>query len=85
MLYVLLGLSVIVGLVSLACWIYTVVVAFTNESAVIGIVCLCPIVALVMGFIKMNEWNHQKVMIVWAACIGINIVLQVIAGAAAVQ
>ncbi len=84
MLLAIAGLSAIVGLISLVCWIYTVVVAFTNETAVIGIVCLCPLVALIMGLVKMKEWNHEKVMMIWGACIGVNILLQVVVGALSV-
>ena len=64
MLYVVVALSALVGLVSLACWIYTVIVAFTKDTAVIGVVCLCPIVGLVMGFIKMKgSWCYIKLII----------------------
>jgi len=77
MLHVVLGLSLIVGLTSLACWIYTVVVAFQKDTAIIGVVCLCPLVALIMGFVKMKEWGHEKVMIVWGICFVINILLNI--------
>ena len=77
MLHVILGLSLIVGLTSLACWIYTVVVAFQKDTTIIGVVCLCPLVALIMGFVKMKEWGHEKVMIVWGICFVINILLNI--------
>ena len=78
MAFIIAGLSLIVGLVSLVCWIYTVVVAFQNEDAITGILCLCPLIGLVMGFIKMKEWGHEKVMTVWGICVLVNIILQVV-------
>jgi FtsH-binding integral membrane protein len=83
MIYVLMGLSLIVALASLGCWIYTVVVAFQNEDTIIGVVCLCPLIGFIMGFVKMKEWGHEKVMAVWGVCFAINLVLQVVAGALA--
>lgn len=66
MLIVLGGISLIVGLGSLVCWIYTVVVAFQNENPTVGVLCLCPLIGLIMGFVHMKDWGHDKVMIIWS-------------------
>lgn len=73
-----LGLSAIVGLVSLACWIWTIVTAFRHGEALIGILCICPLVGFIMGWVKSAEWAHQQVMMVWSGCVVINIVLNVV-------
>lgn len=76
-------LTIPVGLVSLACWIYTIVVAFQKGSVVLGIVSICPLVGFILGWVKNGEWGHQKVMIVWSICIVINLILNVLVAATA--
>ncbi|XAL98245.1 hypothetical protein OT109_11610 [Phycisphaeraceae bacterium D3-23] len=72
-------LSIPVSLVSLACWIYTIVVAFKKEEGpLFGILCICPLVGLILGWVKHAEWDHTKVMMVWTACVVINIILNVV-------
>ena len=75
----LLILSVLISLGSLACWIIVLVKAFQSGNVVLGIVCLCPLVAFIMGWVKSNEWNIQKVMLIWTvlvvASIGLNLAM----------
>ena len=75
----LLALSALVSLGSLACWIIVLVKAFQSGNIGLGIVCICPLVAFIMGWVKSNEWNLQKVMLVWTvlvvASIGLNLAM----------
>ena len=74
-------LTIPVGLVALACWIYTIVVAFQKGSVVLGVVSICPLVGFIIGWVKNKEWDHTKVMAVWSICIVINLILNVVVAA----
>ena len=71
------GFALIVGLVSLVCWIWTIVRAFQEGETASGILSICPLVGFIIGRINSGSWNHTKVMIVWSICIVINILLNV--------
>ncbi len=76
-------LSIPVSLVALVCWIMTIIVAFKKEEGpLFGILCICPLIGLILGWVKNKEWDHQKVMLVWTACVVINIILNIVVTAA---
>ncbi len=75
---IIVGLSAVCGLVSLGCWIFTIVRAFQSGDTVAGIVSICPLGAFILGWINAGKWNHMGVMAVWSICIVINIVLNVL-------
>ena len=81
----LLGLSIICGITSFVCWIWTVVTAFREGSGAEGILSICPLVGFILGWIHVGDWNHAKVMIPWSVCVVINIALQAAAGAMVAQ
>jgi hypothetical protein len=74
----LLPLVVLIGLVSLACWIYVLVKIFQSGDTLWGILGLCPLVAFIYGWVKVNELNVQKVMMVWSICVGLNLLMNVL-------
>ena len=76
------GLSLIVGIGSLVCWIMVIVKAFqSEESPLMGILCivLCGLGAFIIGWIKNAEWGITKIMMIWSALIVGSIVMQIIA------
>jgi hypothetical protein len=78
--------AAVCGIASLVCFILVVVKMFQKGETGIGIACivgifLCGIggiVAFVYGWIKSGEWQLQKIMLVWTACIVVNILLQIV-------
>jgi hypothetical protein len=74
--------SMIAGLGSLVCWILTLIKLFTEEGVLQGIIgIICGLYALIMGFVRMQQWAHQTVMIAWSICLVLSIVCNVIAAA----
>lgn len=66
------------GIGSLVCWIWTIVVAFKEgDGPLLGILSLCGIVGLIIGWMNASAWNHTKVMTAWTICIIVGIVAQV--------
>ena len=74
--------GMVAGLVSLVCWILTVVKAFQSGKTSNGILSICPLVGFILGWINVKDWNHQPVMLAWTVAILLNIVAQVLAGGA---
>ncbi len=68
-------LALVVGIVSLVCWIWTIVVLIKGGHTALGICGICPLVALIGGWLKATELNHTTVMLVWSVCVVLNIVL----------
>ena len=85
------GISIILGLIALVCYIMTVVKMFQNTDSALGIasavgfiVCgIGVLVAFIFGWIKVNDYENKTVMIVWTACIAFNLILSFAAGAMA--
>lgn len=73
-------IALIAGLVSLVCWIYNIVVAFQNNEVLLGILSICGIVGLIIGWVKVNEWGHRQVMNWWTIAIVVGIICNVIGG-----
>ena len=79
------GISVVVAIVSLCCYLYVIYQMFDKSESVIAIVCLVGIclfglgglVAFVYGWIKAREWEIVPVMATWTGCIALNLVLAV--------
>ena len=84
---ILMLLSGVLGLGSLACFIMVIVKMFQNDKTGIAIACLVgipacligPLVAFVYGWMKSTEWQIQTLMLVWTGCLLGGIVIQVIA------
>lgn len=85
MAFLLMALSIIVGLVSLGCFIMVLVQMFQHGETGIGVACIILIfcfgigglVAFVYGWIKSAEWGIKNIMMIWSACIGIGLLLNV--------
>lgn len=61
-------------IVSLVCWIKTLINIF-KENVGLGILGLiCGIFAYIYGWVKCKEYNNKKVMLVWTICVGILII-----------
>ncbi len=75
------GVSLIAGLGSLVCWIMTLIKLFTEEGVLQGIIgIVCGLYAFIMGFVRMQQWAHQTVMIAWSICMVLGIGCNIIAG-----
>jgi hypothetical protein len=80
------GISFVLGLVSLLCFLFVIYTMFNNAESVIGIVCvvgICllgigAIVAFVYGWIKAWDWEIVPVMGVWSGCIVLQIILAIL-------
>ena len=77
-------LQLIVGLVSLVCWILVLIKQFKNEGALHGILgIVCGLYALVKGWMNKDEWDVATVVYVWTGAIVVNIILNIVANAVA--
>jgi hypothetical protein len=77
---VLMLVSLVASLVSLVCWILTLIKMFQNEGVLQGILgIICGLYALILGFIRMRDWGHEMVMAAWTVAIVISIITNVIA------
>lgn len=65
------------GLASLACWIYTLVRLFQTGNTVLGVCGICPLVGFIAGWVKAQEMDHQKVMMIWTGVVVVNIILNI--------
>lgn len=68
-------LAVVLGLVSLACWIMVVVKVFQSGNTLMGVLCICPLVAFIYGWTQSGKLDLQTIMLVWTAIIVINLIL----------
>ena len=76
--------GMVAGLVSLVCWILTVVKAFQSGTTSNGVLSICPLVGFILGWINVKEWNHQPVMLAWTVATILNLVVQYMGGGAPV-
>lgn len=66
-------LAYVFGIVSVVCWVMTLIKMFTDTEkggvvhGIIGII--CGIWALIWGWINAGRLNHQKVMVIWTIAI----------------
>jgi hypothetical protein len=86
MAFVIMGLQVLLGLVSLVCLILVLVKMFQNGQTGLGVVCivlcLCGIgvlVTFIVGWVNANRWGIMNVMIAWTIVIVIGILLNLVA------
>ena len=78
-------LSGILSLVSLGCFIMVLVKMFSAGDTGLGIACavgifVCGIgalVAFIMGWVKVNDYDIKPIMMAWSACFVLNILLSV--------
>lgn len=80
----LLGLSVVIGIGSLICFIMVLVAMFQNGANGLGIACavliLCgigPLIALIAGWINAKAWRIEKLMLIWTVLIVAGIILNI--------
>jgi hypothetical protein len=76
----LLILSIIIAVVSLACWIMILIKIFQSGATLWGVLGICPLVAFIYGWIKVNELDAQKIMLAWSACVALNFILNLALG-----
>jgi hypothetical protein len=80
-------LSLLVGLVSLGCFIMVLVQMFQHGQTGMGIACIVLIfcfgigglVAFIYGWMKASEWNIKNLMLAWTGAIVVGILLNVAA------
>ena len=80
------GLSFVVGIVSLVCFIMVIVKMFQNDQQTMGIVCIVGIfccfggiLAFILGWINNAAWGIRNIMLIWTGCIVVGIILNIIA------
>ena len=68
-----------VGITSLVCWIMNIVIAFRKEDGILlGVLSICGIIGFIIGWIKVKQWGHQTLMIVWTLAILIGLLLRTV-------
>lgn len=75
--------GMVAGLVSLVCWILTVVKAFQRGTTTTGVLSICGLIGFILGWINVKEWDHQPVMIAWSVAFLLAIIVQVLGGGGA--
>jgi hypothetical protein len=76
--------AIAVGIVSLVCWIMTLIPIF-KENVGLGILgIICGLFAFIYGWVKVKEYNNKKVMIVWSIAMVAGLLLQVVSMVASV-
>ena len=77
-------LSGLLGIISLVCWILVLIKMFQHGAiglaiaSIVLILCgIGPLVALVYGWIKADEWGIRNVMLIWTICLLLSIVVGV--------
>jgi hypothetical protein len=75
-------LSGVLGIISLVCWILVLIKMFQNGAigpaiaSIVLILCgIGPLVALIYGWIKADEWGIRNIMLIWTVCILLSIVV----------
>jgi hypothetical protein len=68
-----------IGLVSFVCWIMTLIKIFKSNVGlgILGIV--CGLFAFIYGWVKTEEYQNKKVMIVWSAAFLFSLLLNIVA------
>jgi hypothetical protein len=77
------GLQVVVGLVSLVCFVLVLIRMFQEGQSGLGIVCIvlflvCGVgylITFIYGWIKAREWGISSIMLTWTGCIAAGIIL----------
>lgn len=85
--YGILGLLALSAIVSLVCLIMIIVKMFQHGSTGLGVttilLTLCtgigPLIAFIVGWVKVGEWGTRNVMVAWTGSVVITIIL-VLAG-----
>lgn len=75
-------LAVVTGIGSTVCFILVLVEMFKRQQTGIAITCIVlffctgvgTLIAFVFGWMKSKEWNLQKIMLAWTACLAISLV-----------
>ncbi|NQT93847.1 MAG: hypothetical protein HQ559_13895 [Lentisphaerae bacterium] len=80
------ALMVIVGIISVVCWIMVLIKIFKDNVGlgILGVV--CGLFAFIYGWVKVKEYAVKKIMIVWSIVFVVSLVLNALgAGAAFTQ
>lgn len=75
---------VAISIVSLVCWIATLIKIFKDNVGlgILGII--CGLFAFIYGWVRTKEYDNKTVMLIWSICIVVGILVQVLGGAAIV-
>lgn len=77
---VLSGLSFVLGIISLICWIMEIVAAFQNgDGPLMGIlsIVLCGLGGFIIGWVHHSKWGITKLMTAWTVVFIGSILIQV--------
>ena len=59
-------LAYVAGIISLVCWIMTLISMFQKESVILGILGIfCPLWAFIWGWMNTAKTGQKNLMIVW--------------------
>jgi hypothetical protein len=71
-------IGIVFGIISLICWIMVIVKIFQEGSIGLGILAIiCPLFAFIYGWVKVNEYGINNIMLVWTLCIVVNLGVRV--------
>jgi hypothetical protein len=79
-----LGLQIVVGLASLACFVMVVIKMFQNGQTGLAIACILLIwcigglIALVIGWQNAEKWGIKNIMMIWTGLVVVGILLSVV-------
>jgi hypothetical protein len=76
-------LALLLGLVSIFCWIKVLIVIFKTQGAGLGILgILCPLFTFIWGWMKAKEHGLQQIMMIWTGVFIGSIILNMLGAAA---
>lgn len=68
-------LASLAGIGSLVCWIITLISMFKQDKVLLGVLgILCPLWALIWGWMNLEKTGQKKVMLIWSVCVIISTV-----------
>lgn len=79
--------QVLLGIISLVCYILVLVKMFQNGQTGLGVACIVllfcagigALIAFIVGWINAARWGITNIMILWTGCLLVDIVLGIIA------
>jgi hypothetical protein len=68
-----------IGIVSLVCWIMTLIRIFKDNVGlgILGVV--CALFAFIYGWVKVEQYQNKKTMIIWTIAVIFSVLLNVVA------
>jgi hypothetical protein len=83
MFYALYGLSILIGIVNLVCFILVLIRIFQDGQTGLGVACIIllfcfgigAIITFIVGWMNAGRWGITNIMTLWTVCIVVNAVI----------